>query len=324
MYKRTDEKIWTGRIDTEDGVLGSRWHQIIDIIDLETETLPPLSKQDKGYVILGFCCDEGIRRNKGRTGARNGPEAIRQTCTTLAWHHETEYIYLFDGGDIVCVDQNLDQAQAALQSCISKILQAGYLPIILGGGHEVAFGSFKGIRDQYPDKKIGIINFDAHFDLRQYPQGGHSGSSFLQIADYCSANNQPFSYLVLGIQKKSNTQMLYRKAGELAVSFYEAKKLFEMPALTIQKNINDFINQQDFIYLTLCMDVFDQAYAPAVSAPAACGISPQLAMPLFSCIAASGKLVLFDVAELNPQFDRDGQTARLAAHLIFSIVEGCI
>jgi formiminoglutamase len=321
MYQKQDKKRWSGRTDSEDGAAGYHWHQTIEIKDLALEPLPPLAKNQKGFVLLGFCSDEGVRRNKGRTGAREGPAAIRKACASLAWHYAPEKVRLFDGGDIICLDQNLEQAQDELQTCISKAIEAGYMPLVLGGGHEVAFGSFKGIHECYPAKTIGIINVDAHFDLRTYVQGGHSGSSFLQIAYFCAEKNQPFSYLVLGIQKKSNTRTLYQKARELSVTAFEMEELFTMSTAAIEKRIKAFIDQHDFIYLTLCMDVFDQAYAPAVSAPSACGLTPQIILPIIRTAASSGKLVLFDIAELNPRFDRDGQSARLAAHLIFSIVD---
>jgi formiminoglutamase len=321
MYKRTDKKIWSGRIDTVDGMSGYRWHQIIETVDLEREPLPVLSKVQKGFVIIGYCCDEGIRRNKGRTGAKAGPAAIRKACASLSWHHSSHQVGLYDGGNIFCNDGYPENAQNELQTCVTKILHAGYLPLVFGGGHDLAFGSFKGIQGHHTDKKIGIINLDAHFDLREYPQGGHSGSPFLQIADFCSTNDQCFSYMVLGIQKKSNTKKLFQKARELSVSYIEAKEMIHPPSKSVQKRINDFIERQDYIYLTLCMDVFDQAYAPAVSAPCACGVTPQLVSPLISTIASSGKLMLFDIAEVNPLFDRDDQTARLAAHLIFSLLE---
>jgi formiminoglutamase len=321
MYKPCNKKLWSGRTDTENGKRGYRWHQTVNLINLKTEPLPHITKTQKGIVFLGFCCDEGVRRNGGRTGTKEGPAAIRQACASLAWHPSNGCEQLVDGGDILCTDDNLEQAQDELQCYVSKILGTGYLPIVLGGGHEVALGSFKGIQGKYPDKKIGIINFDAHFDMRQYPQGSHSGSSFLQIADFCAEKNQPFSYLVLGIQKKSNTRILYQKAQEHAVDYIDAKKVLETPAAGLQKTIREFTDKQDILYLTFCMDVFDQAYAPGVSAPCAGGLTPQVIAPLIDTIVSSGKLSLTDIAELNPTYDRDGQTARLAAHLVFSIIE---
>jgi formiminoglutamase len=321
MYKKTDKKLWSGRTDTQDGIHGYRWHQVINVIDLKTEPLPPLTKNQRGFVILGFCCDEGVRRNNGRTGAREGPAAIRHACASLAWHNPANQVSLIDGGDIVCSGQNLEQAQKLLQTYVSKILHTGYLPLVFGGGHEVAFGSFWGIQKYYANKSVGIINFDAHFDLRTYALRGHSGSPFLQIADICSANDHNFSYMVLGIQKKNNTQILYQKAKELSVTFYEAEELRKTPAAAIKKTLINFIGKQNYIYLTLCMDVFDQAFAPAVSAPSAGGITPSTILPLIRTIASSGKLALFDIAEINPRYDRDGQTARLAAHLVFSIID---
>ena len=324
MYQTTDQAVWSGRLDAEDGDLGYRWHQIIKIINLEKEPLPPLPKNHKGFVILGFRCDEGVRRNKGRPGASEGPAVIRKACAHLAWHYENTTVRLYDGGDIVCMEHNLEKAQDELRILIARIILKGYMPLILGGGHEVAYGSFLGIHHSYGNKNIGIINFDAHFDLRSYNHGGHSGSSFLQIADFCREKKLPFSYLVSGIQKKNNTRILYQNAQEHTVVFIEAKNVLETPVEEIKKIIREFINNQDFIYLTICMDVFDQSYAPGVSAPCAGGLTPQSVTPFLETVLSSEKMVLLDIAELNPVYDRDSQTARLAAHLIFTIIDNSV
>lgn len=316
MYKATSKKLWLGRIDVLEGDLGLRWHQIIKCIDLKTETLPSLEKKQKGIAILGFQCDEGVRRNEGRTGARQGPEYLRKACAHLANHFDKQ-TQIFDVGNVVCDDHDLEVAQEELQEIITSINSKGFFVFVFGGGHEVAYPHFMGIRNSIPvNKTIGIINLDAHFDLRIPENQGTSGTPFYQIAQRCKSRKEPFNYFVAGIQRSANTKALFKRAGELGVNYILATAINESK----MRQMEEFILQVDFIYLTICMDVFDISVAPGVSAPSANGIQLGITIKLINKIIESGKLISADIAELNPSLDQDDKTSRLASKLAFEIL----
>ena len=83
-----DMSVWTGRVDTADGPNALRWHQMVKPLAADS---PP------GVVLIGFACDEGVRRNGGRVGAKDGPRAIRAALANLAWH---QYFPVYDAGDV--------------------------------------------------------------------------------------------------------------------------------------------------------------------------------------------------------------------------------
>ena len=298
---------WQGRIDgdTEEHL---RIHQVINKIS------------PAQFAIVGFASDEGVRRNKGRQGAKAGPEAIRNQLANLPIHQP---IAIRDAGTICCDDGDLEAAQRRLSDELIHILESKQTPIVLGGGHEVAFASFQGLFDfvkKYSaNKVIGIINFDAHFDLRVASEST-SGSPFLQSAGLCKKHHRPFHYLCLGIAEHGNTKALFDTADKLGSHYILDKALnaSQLP-LAIEK-IKQFINQVDHLYVSVDLDVFSAALAPGVSSPAPRGISPDTFDELFSIIKASGKIAVFDIAECNPKFDIDNQTARLAAYLIYQFL----
>jgi formiminoglutamase len=320
MYKATNRKIWFGRVDQLDGNLGKRWHQLVKCVDLSKEELPALKKKEKGLAILGFCCDEGVRRNQGRIGAKEGPGHLRKACSNLASHFG-DSTQVFDLGDVVCDDQNLEGTQIELQDMIKSAHTKGYFVFVLGGGHEVAYPHFTGIRNAISENEsIGIINIDAHFDLRVPEEHGSSGTPFYQIAEACKSRNDAFRYFVVGIQRSANTQALFRRAEDLGVTYILASDLIEKYLDTVENQLNEFLEQVDHIMLTICLDVFDISVAPGVSAPSANGIQPGIAIELINKILQSGKLVTADIAELNPSLDQDDKTSRLASKLAFEIL----
>ena len=322
-YKTIEETIWQGRIDSESNYDTFRWHQWIQPMDLGRDDLMPFTGK-LGFAFIGFCCDEGVRRNRGRVGAANGPQNIRKELSNLPCRF-TQEVKLFDAGNIYCENCTLEESQELLAKAVEKLLGLNLFPIVLGGGHEVAFGHYQGILN-YAKKKnmkpnIGIINFDAHFDLRPYPNGGSSGTMFRQIADQCMEQGLNYSYFCVGVQKHSNTIDLFKTADQLGGEYILAKDIIDGDSWSLLDRFDRFMKGNDHIYMTICADVFSSAFAPGVSATQPLGLDPEKVIKLMKYILKSNKVVSFDIAEISPRFDQDNTTANLAKVLIFSVVD---
>lgn len=320
-YKCTPQENWQGRTDGID-FSQQRWHQRIQCIDLQQNEIPSVASGAIAFALIGFSSDEGVRRNGGRTGAVNGPAAFRKASANLPVHFN-EQTAIYDLGDICCTDGNLEKAQHELAKLVTSALHKGLTPLLIGGGHEIAYGHYCGINDAInPEKSVGIINFDAHFDLREKGSAGFSsGTGFLQIANDCMQSGKTFNYLPVGIQKNGNTQALFLTAEKLGVAHIPAALFASKGQEEVLAKIKVFIDSVDHVYLTICMDVFSAAFSPGVSAPAFTGIYPDHFF--FSClelIMTSGKLISMDIAELNPVYDEADRTAKLTAAIAFQLL----
>jgi formiminoglutamase len=321
-YKPTDCSLWQGRIDSETNFDAFRWHQWIKCIDLREDNLNPYNGR-LGFAFIGFCCDEGVKRNKGRAGAANGPQSIRKELANLPCLF-TKDVELFDTGNVYCENITLEECQALLSKAVSKILSLNLIPIVLGGGHETALGNYNGILEHLSENNskpnIGIVNFDAHFDLRPYPNGSSSGTMFRQISDICKNRGLKYSYLCLGVQKHSNTVDLFKTADKLGVDYILAKDIVNSDNCDTFKKLDNFLAVQDHIYITICSDVFSSSFAPGVSAAQPLGLDPEKVIKFLKHIIKSNKLISFDIAEVSPRFDQDNTTANLASVIIFSVI----
>jgi len=325
-YREMNRELWTGRVDAEDGERGRRWHQVVQPFSGGAGGLLPASAP--GVSLLGFASDAGVRRNHGRPGAAEGPTALRRMIANLAWHGgDTERLY--DGGDVVCHGDALEEAQSAYGERLAALLRAGHFPIGLGGGHEIAWAAYQGIAralQGHPRlERLGIINFDAHLDLRvpQVRGRGTSGTPFLQIAEGRQAAGLDFRYLCLGAGEPANTPALFDRAAQLGVAVVRD---VDAAGPAAEMALQRFIADSSAVYLTFCLDVLPPAVAPGVSAPSGLGVALHRAVALLrSTLAACGhgrpgsKLLLADVAELNPAHDPDGRTSRTAARLVFEL-----
>jgi len=308
LRKPIGADVWIGRTDHAERRSSFRYHQIMERMELDApwETFSPNT-----CAIIGFECEEGVRRNQGRLGAANAPNAIRQALASLPWR-TAEGHRLVDAGNVTCSNDKLEEAQAALGCAVSDLFAKSATPIILGGGHETLYGHYLGVRQHIgSDASLGIINIDAHFDLRPYDTQPSSGTMFRQIVE----QDQSSSYFVLGIQRFGNTQELFDKADELGARYILEEDMHDEQIDNILSSLHTFMEQQDYVMLTLCTDVLNAAFAPGVSAPSPFGLTPMVVRTLIRTVAAHKKTLSFDICEVNPAVDENGRTIKLGAYL---------
>ncbi|MDK7741663.1 arginase family protein [Helcobacillus massiliensis] len=346
---------WSGRHDG-DGADHARWHEVVRIAadpSPSDSQAPSAPGPDTSYPtefgrhigVLGFRSDEGVRRNAGRTGAADGPRALRAALSGIALHGPLGdgSVAIVDHGDEVTHGEDLEDGQARQADATGRALSAdgNTLTVVLGGGHETAWPSYGGLQQALdagalrPDDagtgaagdagagsgaagdrpRWGVLNLDAHFDLRR-ADAPSSGTPFLQIAEAERAQGRDLNYAVVGIAEASNTKVLFDTARDLGVEWMTDEECASVGRDGIADFIESFAEQLDVLYLTIDLDVLPAHTAPGVSAPAAFGVEFALILHAVQVAARTGKLRLLDVVELNPTLDIDGRTAKAAARLI--------
>lgn len=312
---------WSGRTDG-DAPEHLRWHQVVRV----AEDAAHNDADRAGTALIGFASDEGVRRNHGRVGASAGPAALRGALSSLALLEGTGA--LVDAGDVAVrlgddeTPGDLEDGQAELGRHISGLLDEHRLVVVLGGGHETAYASYLGLAGSGrvgPNTRVGILNLDAHFDLREAPRPS-SGTPFLQIARDEAAAGRTFSYAVVGVSEANNTRVLFDTARELGVRWMTDETCQTADVTNVRRFVRDFVQDVDVLYLTIDLDVLPASVAPGVSAPAGFGVPYEVIHACVSEATESGKLALADAVELNPGLDVDGRTAKAAARLIHTIV----
>lgn len=314
-YIPPDQNQWQGRSDAPPHSCFFQIMQMMNLLEGSTakDTHPT-------FALIGFKCDEGIRRNHGRIGAAEGPTSFRHALAKLPVQNQN--FVCFDAGNIVCTDGELETAQQSLGEVVTILMQQNIIPIVIGGGHELAWGHYQGIAQSHPDKHLGIINFDSHFDMRPLlPHGkGSSGTPFLQIAEAHKASRHRFDYNCVGIQHAGNIRQLFETAKKYGTKIILADELHRGQLEKCVDFVDRVTDQNEIVYVSLCLDVFATPFAPGVSAIQPLGLSPWHVIPFVRQLAASGKVVSYDIAELSPRYDIDHRTAKLAANLVYELI----
>ena len=292
-------KLWNGKIDSFEEDDLKLWQVVKDISEV----------QEKGGVcFVGYDTEDGILRDEGVVGAAEGADAIRKGLSELP---SIKNLRIYDYGNLE--KKTLEEAQEEYSEKIADIYSKGLFPIGLGGGHDIVYGAYKGIRKAFPDKKIGIISFDAHLDIKSYDERMTSETSFKKILD----EDKNVEYAITGFQRLENSRSLIRNADEKGVLVLEE----EYPEEFTISSLKSFVKKMDIVYVTICMDVFDGSAAPGVSFPTVLGMDSKKGRRILRALMETKKVVCLDFAEINPRYDVANRTSRLAGYMIYETME---
>ncbi len=278
--------------------------------------------------IMGLADDTGVGLNGGRVGAREGPAAFRAALARYGHAVPMDFPSrglslpeVFDAGDIVPAD-SLEQTHDRVTTVALALLNAGFLPVGIGGGHDLTFPlvrallQFHASHDQRDWPPPNGVYVDPHLDVRPEPGSGMAFRALLEQTGLKSLVNIGANPLVNSaehygwfIEHGGRVEPLPAPDGDL-----EEGPSGDGDALTRL--------MEDAWFVSLDLDALDASVAPGVSAPNPEGLSSAAMARIAHAAGASLWVGSFDLMELNPRFDVDGRTARVAAHLFLSFLRG--
>lgn len=271
--------------------------------------------------IVGVPQDEGVKRNMGRTGANRAPDEVRKylyrlTPFNFKFKNQITKLKIFDLGNLK-VNGNLEQIHERLVFVVGELIKAGVIPIVIGGGHDIAFPDYFGFAGNFEKEKKAVINIDTHLDVRE-SQLRNSGTPFRQILE---SELKPDKMFEIGIQNYANSIYHFEYALNNGVEIFTLDEIREKGMSFILNVIKNKL-QGHLVHLSFDMDSVRNADAPGVSATYPDGLKAEevLEVALFCGLNLNVKIV--DIAEVNPEFDIDGKTSRLASLFILNFLTG--
>jgi len=268
----------------------------------------PYDKAD--YVILGVPFDT---TSTYRTGARFGPNAIRQASLIIETYSfrtgiDVEDLRMHDLGDLN-ISTDTEQTLERLELVIKEVLEAGKTPVAIGGEHTLTLGIAKGLGHEA--SQTAIVSFDAHLDLRDEFMGLKlSHATFMRRIN---EEVKPAKIIEVGTRAVCKEELNYaKKAG---IEFWTTKQIRKEGSEQIAKQLREKLAEYKNIYLSIDMDILDPAYAPAVQNPEPDGIETHALLDILSGICDK-RVIGFDVLEVAPSYDQ-GISAIQAAKVIF-------
>ncbi len=274
--------------------------------------------------LIGMPQDIGVQRNGGRPGAAEAPDAIRRALYRLTPYDVENDRSLPEGlivdlGNIHCGEDELEVIHGRLARTVELVCRAGLVPVVLGGGHDTTYPAASGVCAVHGP--LGLINLDAHLDVRPPNPLRNSGTSFRMLIEEGAI--EPGHLVELGIQAHANSAehvRWVRNNGGRIITLEETRaRGFARSLSTAYLIASTGVKR---VYGTLDMDGVRAADAPGVSAAMPDGLAAADLLAAASLLGLRGETAGFDIVEVNPRFDRDGITAKLAAHAVVRFAVG--
>jgi agmatinase len=276
---------------------------------------------DADVAVLGAPYDFGTQF---RPGARFGPRAVREASTLFsfghggAYDHEDDCTYLgedvriVDIGDADIIHTDTTQSHANIAKGVNAILDAGALPVVIGGDHSInipCIDAFAGRGD------IHILQIDAHLDFvdeRHGVRNGH-GNPMRRAAE------KPY---VTGL-----TQVGIRNVSSTAKEGYDDARAMGSDIISVRQMrtfgpqaVIDRIPKGANVYVTIDIDGFCPSIAPGTGTPSHGGFLYYDVLEMLQALSKRNKVVGIDLVEVAPDYDHTGGTAILAAQVLLNFL----
>ena len=290
----------------------------------------PETYADADVVILGAPFDGGTSY---RSGARFGPQYVRQTCylphdgsrPSLALRVDglSGDLTVYDAGDVEMYAGDAERSVRDLQTTVAAVARTGAIPLILGGDHTVAWPDAAGVAEHVGHGRVSMIHFDAHADTGDVEFGsliGH-GQPMRRLIESGAVRGDRF--LQVGLRG-------YWPGPEtLAWMAEQGMRSYEMTEI-VARGLDECLTEAfgiatddcDGVFLSVDIDVCDPGHAPGTGTPEPGGLTARQLLDAVRRIAYELPVAGVDVVEVAPPYDHAEITSALANRVVLEALSG--
>src|SRR5262245_9013309 len=271
---------------------------------------------DLDVAIVGVPMDLGVTN---RPGSRFGPRALRTIERVGPYNHVLECAPVFelrvaDIGDVPFASRyRLEQSHTDIERRIRQIVDAGVVPLSVGGDHSMTHPILKAVGKNGP---VGMIHIDAHcdtggaFDQTKFHHGGPFRNAVLDgVLD-------PSRTIQIGI--RGSAEYLWEFSYESGMTVIHAEEISAMGIPAVIEKARKIAGDGP-TYLSFDIDSLDPAFAPGTGTPEVGGLTTREVLEILRGLKGLN-LVGGDVVEVAPQYDATTNTALAGAQVLFEIL----
>lgn len=274
---------------------------------------------DVDATVLGIPFDTGA---SFRVGTRFGPAAIRDASILLRPYNAAAGVDVFgtlsvtDGGDLSVVPGYIEDSYARIAEGLFPILQAGIIPICLGGDHSITLAELRAVARRYGP--LGLAHFDSHSDTwdEYFGRKYNHGTVFKRAVE--EGLLEPSRCVQVGMRGPLYAADDYDVARQLGLMLMPNDEMRQHSMAEVAAIVRERVGDGP-TFLTFDIDFIDPAYAPGTGTPEVGGVTSWEALQLLRGLQGIN-FVAFDIVEVLPAYDQGQITALLAANVAFEML----
>jgi formiminoglutamase len=228
----------------------------------------------------------------------------------------------------------LTDAHQQLEDTVTSVLSTGAIAFVIGGSNDQSYPNAMGLVNSLAhcavsDKSMGVVNLDAHLDVRPLVDGrAHSGSPFRLMLErkefqeqgyfieFAAQGNQCSAAHAAFVEEQHKDNATIHWLSSIRRSSISADAFFQQHVLDVFAKRN-----KTNVFISFDIDSIRACDCPGVSCPSPVGLSAQEAMDIAMLCGSSGTVRVFDVSEFNPRVE-DYMTGKLVANIFYHFLIG--
>jgi agmatinase len=271
------------------------------------------------FVITGIPFDSG---QSFRTGARFGPEAIRDFSILLRPYNPEQDINIFDYisgidyGDVPIIPGYISETYKKIEEELTPVIEKGIIPISLGGDHSITLGELRAIVKKHGP--VALLQFDAHSDTwdSYFDQKYNHGTVFRRAIEEGLIDVS--RSLQIGMRGGLYGPEDLQDARDLGLEVYTTNDYKRIGVEKMLRVIHERVANGP-VFLSFDIDFLDPVYAPGTGTPEVSGASIDDALALVRGLT-NIDFVGFDLVEVLPSYDHGQITAAAAANIVYEFI----
>lgn len=310
----------------------SKFGEHVQLISNLTTIYDDIVNLDVDYVIFGICEDIGVYANYGQTGTYKAWEATIKVLLNIQSNQATkanrvlilghlDYSEIRDLVNKKPSKKNIAKARAYVEDIdkdvtyvVASIVKAGKIPIVIGGGHNNAYGNIKGLALAKNDK-VSVVNFDAHSDFRP-EEGRHSGNGF----SYAYAEGFLKNYFIFGLHENYTSDNILKTINKVkAISYVTYESLEVRKEVKFKTELERGLDHIASKYFGIEIDCDTIENIPS-SAATPSGFSTKQARQFVHFFAKHSNASYLHICEASPTKKSETKIGKLITYLITDFI----
>jgi agmatinase len=275
--------------------------------------------EDIDFAIVGVPFDTA---SSYRTGSRFGPSAVREISSLIKPYnlpHDinvSEYLSGIDCGDIPVVPGYIDESYKRIEAGLDPIVEAGAIPICIGGDHSITLGELRSISKIHGP--VALVQFDSHFDTVDSYFGNkyNHGTVFKRALEEGLIDVE--RSIQVGMRGTFYSIADLKDSIDLGFKVITTYEMREMGLKEVAKQINERVGTGK-AFLSFDIDFVDPAYAPGTGTIEVGGFTSFESLEILRELK-NIDFVGYDLVEIIPAFDPSQITASLGSNIIFEFI----